>query len=97
MKNLILILLVAILTSCGSSDKYEYKYTITYTDATTEIVTTNTKLKFVGKADCVSTTGCGCSNKWCGVRKVEYISHTIVSGNQPVKLKKKRMTKQYIE
>lgn len=67
------------LYSCCSSDKYEYTYSLTYTDGTTESVKSVRVLTFVGEADCVSS--CNCSNrmKWCGVRKLTQISKRKIS------------------
>lgn len=75
MKNLLVIIAAAMFLSCAEDELKEKRtYQITYTDGTTELVTTSDEMKF-GKGDCVATCGCFSNEKIkrCGVRKLEEV------------------------
>lgn len=67
-------MIVFMIQACCDSKKFEYKYDLTYTDGTTETITSDRKIRNIGEADCVGVCDCSNRKRWCGVRKYELVS-----------------------
>lgn len=75
MKTTILITLILFtLTSCCNRVKTKYTYKLTYLDGTTETITRDYELRFIGDADCIARCDCGNEERFCGIRKLDLIS-----------------------
>ena len=93
MKKYSIVLLMAMLiVGCCKITTYEYKYELTYTDGTTEMITTSRKLKAIG-GDCVSECECSDTQRWCGVRKAALKSKRELDGDKGKTTSKKRSHK----
>lgn len=78
MKYTIILILALAITSCCGGKKTEYTYQITYLDGTTENLTREYELRFIGDADCIGRCDCGNVERFCGVRKLDLLSTKVI-------------------